>query len=144
MSNLEAYTRIVERLVEEVWNNRNLDAVGEVFHENATMHHGGVEGRGGHIMQGIPAFREGYMRPSLEAFPDLHHTIEDVIVEGDKAVVRFYGDGTHENDYGEFKASHKVMRYEGIAIFRIESGKIAEVWVHSNAAKQLAALAEES
>jgi hypothetical protein len=38
------------------------------------------------------------------------------------------------------KPTNKVMRYEGIAIFRMQGARIAEVWVHSNAAKQLTAL----
>jgi len=144
MPNTDACRRTIELLVEEVWNSCNLAAVEDVFREGAVMHHGGVAGRGGWIFQGIPTIRDLYIRPTQAALPDLHHTIEDVIVEGDRAVARFHGDGTHTGEYGEYKATGKVMRYEGIAIFRMEGGRIAEVWVHSNAEKQLAALMEKS
>ena len=54
--------------------------------------------------------------------------------------MRFYGNGTHAGESMEIAPTNKVMRYEGIAIFRMEDTRIAEVWVHSNAAKQLTAL----
>ena len=132
----------MEHLVEEVWNRRNLDAVPGCFVPGAVMHHGGPGDRGGHDMEGIPAFREGYMRPTQAAFPDLHHTIEEMVIEGDRVALRFHGEGTHEGELAGVAPTHKRMRYEGIALFRMEGHLIAEVWVHSSAAKVIAALAD--
>jgi len=140
MSDVEAYKRTMERLVEEVWNKKNLDAVPQVFTQTAVMHHGGSGDRGGHDMVGIPAFREGYMRPTQSAFPDIQHEIKDLLFDGDKVVMRFHGEGTHAGEFLGFAPTDKVVRYEGIAIFRMAGERIAEVWVLSNFAKCLAAL----
>ncbi len=91
-------------------------------------------------MKGIAEFREGYMRPTQTAFPDMQHEIKDLLFDGVNVVMRFHGAGTHKGEFMGFSPTNKVMRYEGIAIFRMEGARIAEVWVHSNAAKQLAAL----
>ena len=43
-----------------------------------------------------------------EAFPDLENTIEDVVAEEDKVVVRFRARGTHQGEteaYGPLQAS---------------------------------------
>jgi predicted ester cyclase len=144
MTNPEACGRTMDRLIEEVWNAKNLSILAEVFTENATMHHSGSHDRGGHDMHGIVEFREGYMRPTQTAFPDIQHEIKDLLFDGDKVVMRFHGEGTHKREFMGIKPTNKVMRYEGIAIFRMEGTRIAEVWVHSNAAKQLTALRSTS
>ncbi len=104
------------------------------------MHRGGPADRGGVEMRGIPAFVEGYIQPTQTAFPDIHHRIVDLVFDGDRAVVRFHGEGTQKEEFDGLPATNKVMRYEGIAIFRMEGNLIAEIWVHSSAAKQIAAL----
>ena len=60
MANTEAHRRTMNRLLEEVWNAKNLSILGEVFTEDAVMHHSGPQERGGHDMHGIAEFREGY------------------------------------------------------------------------------------
>ena len=144
MTNTQAYERTMGRLIEEVWNGKNLNILAEVFTEDAAMHHSGPQDRGGHDMHGIAAFREGYMRPTQTAFPDIQHQVKDLLFDGDKVVMRFHGEGTHKGEFLGIKPTNKVMRYEGIAIFRMQGTRIAEVWVHSNAAKQLAALCSAS
>jgi predicted ester cyclase len=141
MPNSEAFRRTMTRLLEEVWNSKNLSILAEVFTEDAVMHHSGPQDRGGHDMYGIAEFREGYMRPTQAAFPDIQHQAKDLLFDGEKVVMRFHGEGTHKGSFLGFAPTNKVMRYEGIAIFRMQGTRIAEVWVHSNAAKQLAALA---
>ena len=129
MSDVEAYKRTMGRLIEEVWNKQNLDAVPEVFTEDAIMHHGGSGDCGGHDMVGIPAFRDGYMRPTQAAFPDIQHAVKDLL---------FDGEGTHAGEYLGFAPTGRVLRYEGLVIFRMEGALIAEVWVISNMARVLA------
>ncbi len=158
MSDAEAYRRTMDRLIEDVWNDHNLDVLPEVFTEDATMHHGGSGDRGGNDMAGMPAFREGYIRPTQAAFPDIRHEVKDLLFDGDKVVMRFdgdkvvmrfdgdkvvmrfHGEGTHEGAFSGVQPTGKVIRYEGIAIFRMEGARIAEIWVLSNFAKNLAAL----
>jgi steroid delta-isomerase-like uncharacterized protein len=64
----------------------------------------------------------------LEAFPDLHVTVEDMIAEGDKVVVRNTVTGTHRGEYMGLPPTGKSVTYNEIFIFRFVNGRIAETW----------------
>jgi steroid delta-isomerase-like uncharacterized protein len=65
----------------------------------------------------------------FRAFPNLTHTVEDVIAEGDKVVTRYTIRGTHQGETEEFgPPTGKHLELEGITIHRIEDGKIVEEW----------------
>ena len=64
----------------------------------------------------------------LDAFPDLHLTIEDMIAEGDKLVSRNTVTGTHRGEYLGLPPTGKSVTYNEIFIFRIVNGRIAETW----------------
>jgi steroid delta-isomerase-like uncharacterized protein len=63
------------------------------------------------------------------AFPDLSHTIEDQIAEGDKVVTRATDRGTHRGELMGIPPTGKQFSVTGINIIRIERGKIVEEWV---------------
>ena len=62
------------------------------------------------------------------AFPDIHFTWDDKIVEGDKAVIRSTMRGTHKGEFLGIPATGKQVAVTGIDIVRIEGGKIVEHW----------------
>jgi steroid delta-isomerase-like uncharacterized protein len=64
----------------------------------------------------------------LQAFPDLHLTLEDIIAEGDKVVVRQIVTGTHRGEYVGLPPTGKSVAYNEIFIFRFVNGRIAETW----------------
>jgi steroid delta-isomerase-like uncharacterized protein len=64
----------------------------------------------------------------LTGFPDVHHTIEAVIAKDDLVVIRYRATGTHEGEFQGFAPTGKRVTWTGINIFRIECGRIAEVW----------------
>ena len=39
---------------------------------------------------------------------------------------------TKQGEYEGISATNKVLRYRGMAFFRMEDNRIAEVWTHSN------------
>ncbi len=57
-----------------------------------------------------------------------HFTIEDVISEGDKLVVRWTNSGTHVGDFLGIPATNKRFSVAGIDIYRLVDGKLAEHW----------------
>jgi predicted ester cyclase len=63
-----------------------------------------------------------------QAYPDLHITIEDVIAEGDKVVIRGYVTGTHRGEYMGIAPTGKSVTHNEIFIARIVNGRIAETW----------------
>jgi predicted ester cyclase len=62
------------------------------------------------------------------AFPDLKWTIEDMIAEGDKAVVRFSASGTQKGAFQGIPPTERLINITGVAIYRIAGGKFLEDW----------------
>jgi len=66
------------------------------------------------------------------AFPDLHYTIEDMIAEGDKVVVRLTFSGTHRGEFMGVAPTNKRVTTTAIFIQRIVSGKLVEEWSNAD------------
>lgn len=126
----------LERLMAEIWNKRRLDLMPEIFREDVTIH------RGADLIQGLAEFRDKHVAPFQAAFPDLHHDADEILVEGDKAALRFHGTGTQAQDFAGFPASNRKISYQATGFFRFEDGLVAEVWVLSSIGAALAAAAQ--
>ena len=66
------------------------------------------------------------------AFPDIQHTLEDQLADGDRVAVRLTVAGTQTGEFQGLPASGKHVRIGSINIFRCEGGKIAEQWVETD------------
>jgi hypothetical protein len=64
----------------------------------------------------------------LRGLPDLHVTVEDLIVEGDKVVCRNSVTGTHQGEYMGLPPTGRSVTYNEIFIVRFVDGRIAETW----------------
>ncbi|HZE48702.1 MAG TPA: ester cyclase [Jatrophihabitantaceae bacterium] len=73
----------------------------------------------------------------LRAYPDLHVTVEDVIADGDKVVVRNTVTGTHQGTYMGLAPTGKTVTYGEIFILRFVDGRIAQTWGVVDVASQL-------
>jgi predicted ester cyclase len=65
------------------------------------------------------------------AFPDIHYTLEEVVAEGEKVVVRWTATGTHQGDLMGIAPTGKLVKAPGITIFRFAHGHMVEgrtVW----------------
>lgn len=63
-----------------------------------------------------------------DAFPDLHPTIEDMVAEGDRVVLRDIVSGTHQGAFAGIPPTGKRVMVTRIGIFRVADGKIVEYW----------------
>ena len=111
-----------QRVMEEAFNQGNLDVIDEVCAESYTDHDPlmGDQDREA-AKQSIATYRE--------AFPDLHFTIDDAFAAGDKVVIRWTGTGTFENPLMGLEPNHSAGNpIHGIGIDRFEDGKIVESW----------------
>jgi predicted ester cyclase len=63
-----------------------------------------------------------------QGFPDLDFKILDVIEEGSQAVVRWTSMGTHNGFFAGVAATGRQVYNEGIAIYRVEDGRVVEAW----------------
>jgi steroid delta-isomerase-like uncharacterized protein len=64
----------------------------------------------------------------IGAFPDRRIMHHDTIAEGDKVLIRWSMTGTHEGELTGIAPTGKSVTITGFDFFRIEGGKIAEMW----------------
>jgi steroid delta-isomerase-like uncharacterized protein len=62
------------------------------------------------------------------ALPDMHWTVEDLIAEGDKVVVRYTCRGTHQGEFMGMPPTGKTVTVAAIIISRFAGGKCVEDW----------------
>jgi len=109
------------RFWEEV-NKKNLAVMDELIATNYVGHLSGVEDVHG------PEELKQLFTTTFTAFPDFHVTIEDMIAEGDKVVVRVTETGTHKGEYQGMAPTGKRFTVSAISINRVEGGKSLETW----------------
>ncbi len=73
-------------------------------------------------------FKQFY-RETARTFPDQRMTLDTLVADGDR--VAFWGkfSGTQHGAMGPFPPTGKRMESDCAGIFRIEDGRIAELWV---------------
>jgi hypothetical protein len=72
---------IIRRLIDEVWNQRKLDVLDEIFAPNAVIYDPSVPG----LSRG-PEGATQYVRLFWAAFPDTQVTADDIFAEGSPAM----------------------------------------------------------
>ena len=80
---------------------------------------------------GIPSGREGVKQLTnmfRTAFPDFRATIDDIVAEGDKVVIRQTWSGTHKGEFMGVPPTGKSVSFGVIDIIRIVGGKFVEHW----------------
>ena len=81
------------------------------------------------------ADREGLKKMfemGLNAFPDWHETIEDIIAEGDKVWVLLSYSGTHRGEFMGLPPTGNKITTMAVDIYRVMNGKLAEYWNVTN------------
>jgi predicted SnoaL-like aldol condensation-catalyzing enzyme len=107
---------------EEFVNRKNVD-IGNVNFAPHFVDHGADVPPG---MPPGPAGAIAYVASALRKFPDLHVTIEDMIAEDDKVVVRNHWTATDTQ-------AGKQLEFRGIVIWRITDRQIVERWAYLEA-----------
>jgi predicted ester cyclase len=120
---IEENKALVRRFFDEVWNKARVEladqfiAPGYISHNYLEVEVLGPEG----IKRAVLAQRT--------AFPDQHTTIEDLIAEGDKVVVRGTDRFTHLGEFMGYPPTGRKIVVTWIDIFRVEHGKLVEAWL---------------
>jgi steroid delta-isomerase-like uncharacterized protein len=113
---------LARRFVAEVMNTGNLAAADEFIAPNLVVHN---------PVPGQTPGREGFKQTFAtlrNAFPDLHFTIEDLLADGDKVMIRSTYQGTHQGELLGFPPTGKPVAVMGIDLLRVADGKIVEHW----------------
>jgi steroid delta-isomerase-like uncharacterized protein len=72
-----------------------------------------------------------------KGFPDLHFRIDDVIAEDGKVATRWTMTGTQQGELPGHAPTGKRMVVTGMDIFRVEKGRIPEIWVNMDVLGQV-------
>jgi predicted ester cyclase len=120
---MEENASVARRWFEDLFNTGNLDEVDEIVAPNHTIH----DSSHPNLPSGPKATQE-IVEFWRSAFPDVHVTIEDQIVEGDKVVLRWTASGTQDGEFMGTDPTHLPVTVMGITISRVSDGKIAETW----------------
>jgi predicted ester cyclase len=78
-----------------------------------------------------PLSREQYIKGvkmSHQAFSNLIFSIEDVVADKDKVVLRILAKGKHTGKYQGIAPTQKLVKFAGIVIRRIKDGRVVEEW----------------
>ena len=115
---------LCRRWFEEVWNKGREAAIDELLAADGLAYGLGERGQ---ALRGPEPFK-GFYRVFRGAFPDLHLTIDDMLAEGDKVLVRFSGTGTHQGDHLGVPATRRPVTFTGMTLVRCQDGKLVEGW----------------
>jgi steroid delta-isomerase-like uncharacterized protein len=108
---------LIRRFIEEIFNQGNLSLADEILAPNFVEHE--------QLPPGIPNDREGVKVLAgmlRSAFPDFKATIEDILADGDKVVIRMTWTGTHKDEFMGLPATGKRMSIGVIDIIRVVNG----------------------
>jgi steroid delta-isomerase-like uncharacterized protein len=114
---------LIVRFVEELFNKGNMGIVSEIFAPDFIERE--------QLPPGIPNGREGVKVLTTmlrSAFPDFNATIDDILAEGDKVVIRMTWSGTQKGEFMGVPATGKRVSFGVIDIIRIANGKLVEHW----------------
>lgn len=114
---LEANRALIRQWVETGLNTGDLTCIADFF-SPAYVFPG---------ISGIAALTQSLTK-IRSAFPDLHVRIVEIMAEGDKVMARLAYRGTHLGAFAQHSPSGKRFSWSGVAVYRIEDGKIVEEW----------------
>ncbi|MDX1616096.1 MAG: ester cyclase [Candidatus Promineifilaceae bacterium] len=120
--NREEMIRLHQRHNEEELNQGDLSVVDELFASDYVRHVTGMPDIVGREAekQFTAAIRAG--------FPDIHFTVEDRRVDGNRLFARWTAQGTHRGEYMGIPATGRPVTVAGMVIHRIEEGQFQESW----------------
>ncbi|GAA3021754.1 hypothetical protein GCM10010447_59600 [Streptomyces fulvorobeus] len=75
--------------------------------------------------------------PVTAAFPDWHWEARSIAIDGELIAVHFEVTGTHLGSFRGISATGRRVRIKQFTFYRLEDGKIAEVWDHADMDKAL-------
>jgi predicted SnoaL-like aldol condensation-catalyzing enzyme len=113
---------IVRRVLEELFENGNFDALEGLVHPAFVNHEAPPENPQGHegLIETI-TWLHGLWGP-------MHADVQDEICEGDKVVARVVMHGRHLGEFLGRQPTGKEFAVKQIHVYRLEDGKVIEHW----------------
>jgi steroid delta-isomerase-like uncharacterized protein len=114
---------LVRQMVQEVFNRGNVRLAIEFLAPDFVERE--------ELPAGIPRDCEGVKLLTTllrSAFPDFKATLEDIVAEGDRVVIRQTWSGTHQGEFMGVPPTGRTVSFGVIDILRVAGGKCQEHW----------------
>jgi len=115
---------LVQRMVEVIQNQQQLDRMGDFFEPNFVNH---LDHAPDSPLNSIEKAQQLFTQ-MFAALPDLRVTIQHQVAEGDTVMTHKIFQGTHLGAFMGVAPSGKPITFGVIDILRLENGKIVEHW----------------
>ena len=103
--------QVVRRLVDEVMNTGNLDALEDLYEPR------------------LARTARAWVEPFLASFNDVHMRIIELVAEGETVVGRFTCSGTHTGTWlGHEPTGRRFTDVAEVYFFRVVDGRITRAW----------------
>ena len=113
---------IVRKLYEASFNTGNFELGKELLSEEFIAPNG--QKGSTQLFDQIKALRAG--------FPDIKWTVDDLLAEGDKVVIRSSWKGTHTGPFRNYDITRKAITNSAMAIYQLKDGKIIRSWLETD------------
>lgn len=118
----ESNKSAVRRYYEEVFNERRVDLIDQLAVEDYVEHDPFPgQGNGRSDLQ-------ARVQAILAAFNPVRFSLEDLVAEGDRVVVRWSQTGTHSGGFMGIPPTGREFTIAGIDIHELRGGRMAEHW----------------
>ncbi|MBI3977689.1 MAG: ester cyclase [Chloroflexi bacterium] len=119
----EEIARFATDLV-EAWNSHDVERLGALY----TPDFEGVDVAQAAPLHGLEGIRLTFAR-YLRAFPDLHFTIDEAVVQGDRLALAWTARGTHRGPLLNIPATGRGVTVRGVSLLTVE-GRRARRSIH--------------
>ncbi|MCG7206591.1 ester cyclase [Streptomyces arenae] len=133
MARTDARRELIERVWAEAWEHGDVDALDSLL-SPAYLRHGADP-----HAQNLDAFKATILS-TRAAFPDLTTTIDEIVVEGDRAAIRWHSSGTHLHSLLGVPATKRRVEVSGATFARFEGDRVVEEHVTWDPRELLVAL----
>ena len=118
--------------LEEVYNNKELDKVGQYLAYDFA-HHTGVEARPYAQVPGTADDEAAVRNTVMTVFPDFHTTVDSMVASGDRVAVMVTSTGTQMGPISvaggvTVPATGRKVQYSAMVVYRMQCGHLAEAW----------------
>lgn len=107
------------------FNDRDREAMTELLADDVVEH--GIH----EVLHGIDEIL-GFLDAHFQPFPDYAGSTEAMVAQDDTVVVRYTVTGTHTGEYRDVEPTGHRVEWTGIAIYRVEDERIAEIWIEED------------
>jgi steroid delta-isomerase-like uncharacterized protein len=132
MSDTDTRRKLIEESWAAAWDRGDVDKLDELLAPDYRR-------LGADESQDLTQFKASIVA-TRTAFPDLTTTIDDIVIEGDRAAIRWHSSGTHEHSLLGVPATKRTVEVSGATFARFAGDLIAEEFVTWDPRSLLSAL----